>query len=176
MYPKMPRGKSVANLVAICLSISGLLVSIFWDSLLAGGSNSTLQQAARAACPFLHDNALANAVNHLALLPAATTSTDHLPYMSAEQLAALNGNNGGKIAVGFAGVAYDVTSAAHLFGPLGEFRALAGKHATRAILKSSTREEDAVAFVDDLGAPAHAVEATADVLARRFPPIARLPM
>jgi len=172
----MPRGKSIANVMAICLSIAGLLVSIFWDTLLAGGSNSTLQQAARAACPFLHDNALANAVKHVPLLPAAPASIDHLPYMSAEHLATFNGHQRGDIAVGFAGVAYDVTSAAHLFGPHGEFHALAGRHATRAILKSSTREEDAVAFIDDLDAPAHAVEATADILARRFPPIARLPM
>ena len=157
-----------------------MLMAIFWDHL-AVGVHSPLQQAARIACPFLHDNALANAIERLPMLLGSDFANDDgdldykrnsLPRMSAAQLAKYNGVSDKKTFLGFDGIVYDVTSAHTLFGPSGEFRVLAGRHATRAILMSSILASDANTFIDDLNVPPHASQATAKVLSSRFTPVA----
>jgi hypothetical protein len=191
--------KRPLSALLLALSLAGALVSIFWDALLVG-PHSPLHKAARVACPYVDGNALANSLKPFAASPApGPPDLALLPVLSASDLAGFDGRQGDKIYVGFADarfcsllpladnrthppphkrthaqVAYDVSSARSVFGPGGDFGALAGRHATRAVLLSSTSPQDAVPFVDDLGLPPHAKQSAARILSSRFPAVARL--
>eukprot|EP01080_Neovahlkampfia_damariscottae_P010424 gene10424-2951_t len=69
-----------------------------------------------------------------------------------DELKAFNGDGGSPIFVGIKGKIYDVTSKREMYGRGGSYFIFAGHEATRALSKSSLKEEDLKPFgkYDDL--------------------------
>ncbi|KAJ3208958.1 hypothetical protein HK099_008609 [Clydaea vesicula] len=72
---------------------------------------------------------------------------------TAAELAQYNGESEGKpIYLAVKGVVYDVTKSAQMYGPTGGYKNFAGKDASMALGKSSTKIEDCVGDYSTLSA------------------------
>ena len=67
-----------------------------------------------------------------------------LPVMTLEELAKHTGKDGGAICIAVDGLVFDVTPAAKLYGPGGNYHVFAGRDATRALAVNSTKLTDVV--------------------------------
>ncbi|CAK0867055.1 unnamed protein product [Prorocentrum cordatum] len=65
--------------------------------------------------------------------PREAASLEGPVDVSLEELARLRGADGGRVALGFGGRVFDVSTARELFGPCGRYAALAGRDVTRCL-------------------------------------------
>lgn len=75
----------------------------------------------------------------------------HIGDITEAELHRYNGTNSGlPVLVAIRGKIYDVTSGISFYGPGGPYAVFAGKDASRALAKMSTKSEDAIPDLDNL--------------------------